>query len=83
MGVACYEMDIGEAFLSVKNGYGFLLSEMFWYAENELSTFKAGSCCLSVWVTDKEPEKQALLLQNGYQKEHTEPVRIFTYDKPF
>lgn len=83
VGVACYEMDIGEAFLSVENGYGFLLSEMLRYAENELSTLNDGRHSLSVWITDKEPEKQDLLLQNGYRKAHTEPVRIFTYDKPF
>ncbi len=83
VGVACYEMNIGEAFLSVKNGYGFLLPEMLRYAENELSTLTDGGHSLSVWITDKEPEKQTLLLQNGYQKSHAEPVRIFTYDKPF
>jgi ribosomal protein S18 acetylase RimI-like enzyme len=83
VGVACYEMNIGESFLSVKNGYDFLLSEMLWYAENKLSTLKNGKRSLGVWITDKEPEKQTLLLQNGYQKSHAEPVRIFTYDKPF
>jgi len=83
VGVACYEMNIGEAFLGVKNGYSFLLPEMLRYAENELSTFTDSRHILSVWITDKEPEKQALLLQNGYQKFHAEPVKIFTYDKPF
>jgi len=83
VGVACYEMNIGEAFLSVKEGYDFLLSEMLRYAENELSTLTDGKHNLGVWITDKEPQKQALLLQNGYQKSHAEPVRTFTYDKPF
>lgn len=82
-GVACYEMNIGEAFLSVRNKCSFLLPEMLRYTENELSNFKDGKRSLNVWITDKEPEKQALLHQNGYQKSHTEPVRIFTYDKPF
>ena len=31
VGAACYEMNIGEAFLSVKNGHSFLLPEMLRY----------------------------------------------------
>lgn len=83
VGVACYEMNVGEAMLSMKNGYDFLLPEMLSYAEEELSSIKDGKKSLCVWITDKEQEKQALLLQSGYQKIHTEPVRIFAYDKPF
>lgn len=83
VGFACYEMNIGEALLSTKKGYSFLLPEMLRYAERELSDFIDGTNSLSVWVTSQEPEKQALLLQNYYQKVYTEPVRIFTYNKPF
>ena len=69
--------------LSVKNGYDFLLPEMLSYTEKELSSIKDGKKSLCAWITDKEQEKQSLLLQSGYQKIHTEPVRIFTYDKSF
>jgi len=53
------------------------------YAENELSVIKNGKHTLAVWVTDKETDKIELLSQNGYKKVYTEPVRIFSYDKPF
>ena len=35
--LACYEMDLGECFLSVKDGYNYLLTEMLEYAEKELA----------------------------------------------
>ena len=83
VGIACYEMDIGECFLTVKSVYAFLLSEMLAYAENELSIDKDGNHSLCVWITDKETIKQELLIKNGYQKVQLEPVRIFRYDNPF
>jgi predicted N-acetyltransferase YhbS len=83
IGIACYEMDMGESFLSVKKGYDFLLPEMLSYAERELSAVKDDIHNLCVWITDKETEKQNLLINNGYTKVHTGPVRVFNYDKPF
>jgi GNAT superfamily N-acetyltransferase len=83
MGVACYEMNVGTALLSTRQGFGELLPEMLSYAETELSEVKDGRRSLSVWITDKEPEKRALLDQHGYQLVFTEPVKIFTYDQPF
>lgn len=83
VGVACYEMNIGEVMFCIKNGYDFLLSEMLSYAERELATTKDGKIVLNVWITDKEQNKITLLQESGYQKVYTEPVTIFTYDKPF
>jgi len=82
-GVACYEMDVGESFLVTDREHTFLLSEMLAYAEKELSAINNNKRTLSVWVTDKETDKIELLARKGYSKVHTEPVRIFSYDKPF
>ena len=83
VGIACYEMDMGESFLVTDREHAFLLPEMLAYAEEELSVKNNSKHTLSVWVTDKETDKIELLLQNGYRKVHTEPVRIFPYSKPF
>jgi len=59
------------------------LPEMLVYAEKELSVKNNNKRTLSIWVTDKETDKIELLSQNGYTRVYTEPVRIFSYDKPF
>ena len=83
VGIACYEMDVGESFLVTDRDHAFLLPEMLEFAEKDLSVIKNGKLTLSVWVTDKETDKIDLLSRNGYKKVYTEPVRIFSYDKPF
>lgn len=83
VGVACYEMDIGESFLVTDREHTFLLPEMLEFAEKELSAVNNNKRTLCVWVTDKETDKIELLSRNGYTKVHAEPVRIFSYDKPF
>ena len=60
VGVACFEMSVGEAFLSTRKGYEYLLPEMLRYAEIELSSIKDGKNNLCVWITDKEQDKQQL-----------------------
>jgi len=82
-GVACYEMKMGEAFLSVKPGYDMLLPELLDWAKNELSLVEDGEKELAVWVTDKEIAKQALLEKDGFQCVHSHAVTTFSYDKPF
>jgi len=84
--LACYEMEMGEAFLSLRGGYEHLLAEMLAYAEKELSADTDDTDnkkLLNVWTTDKEKRKRKLLLEKGYKKIYTEPVRIFSYDKEF
>ncbi len=83
VGIACYEMDVGESFLVTDWAHTFLLPEMLEFAEKDLSVIKNGKRTLSVWVTDKETDKIDLLSRNDYKKVYTEPVRIFSYDKPF
>ncbi|HBL84545.1 MAG: hypothetical protein A2Y17_00920 [Clostridiales bacterium GWF2_38_85] len=81
--IACYEMNIGECYLSTKSGYEFLLPEILAYSENELFKIKDGKRQLNVFIVDSETEKQNLLKNNGYKLTYTEPVRIFKYEKPF
>lgn len=83
IGIACYEMDVGESFLVTDRDHAFLLPEMLAYAEKELSVVKENRRILSVWVTDRERDKVELLEGEGYTKVHREPVRIFSYSKPF
>ncbi len=83
VGVACYEMGPGECFLSVREGYDHLLSDMLDYAERELATISDGKRTLNVWITDKEQEKRQLLQKKGYEKIYTEPITIFSYENDF
>lgn len=83
VGIACYEMDVGESFLVTDPDYDFLLPDMLKYAEKELYVSSDGNPSLSVWVTDREGDKIDLLSRNGYEKVYNEPVRIFSYTKPF
>lgn len=78
-----YEMDIGEAFLVTTSGYENLLHEMLKQAECELSAEHDGKRSLSVWVIDTQTKHVKLLKNNGYTKDHTEPVRIFRYQNGF
>lgn len=79
VGITCYEMNIGECFISIKSGYDFLLSEVIKYSEENLSEKNS----LSIWITDKELKKKIIIEKMGYKKIHSEPITIFTYDKPF
>ncbi len=83
VGVACYEMDGGEAFLVTDPEHAGLLPVMLLYAEKELSARQDGKHTLSVWVTDKEADKIELLLSRGYERVYREPVRVFPYSQPF
>ena len=83
VGIACYEMNKGESFLVTDCEHTSILPEMLVFAEKELSVANNNKYTLSVWVTDKETDKIALLSKNGYTKVHTQPVRIFSYNKPF
>jgi hypothetical protein len=83
VGIACYEMDIGDCFISAKKGCENLLPEMISYSENNLFKKENDKKVLSIWITDKENEKIKLLEKAGYQKVYSEPVTIFPYEKPF
>ncbi len=81
--VACYEMVLGEALLSTKKGYEFLLPELLTHAETELSKNINGKKSLTVWIIDTEENKIRLLSDSGYVKVHSEPITIFSYDNSF
>ena len=82
-GIACYEMQLGDCHMHADKGYEALLPDMLSWAENELSAGEEGTQRLEVWITDKEPEKRALLQARGYTRKGIEPVKIFDYSKPF
>jgi len=81
--LACYEMNIGECFISTKNGFNSLLPEMIEYSQENLFEVNDNKNSLSIWIIDKEVEKKKIIEKMGYQKIHSEPVTIFSYDKPF
>ncbi len=83
VGLASYEMGLGECFLTIRDGYNNILPEMLNYAEKELSEVKDDKRKSSVWTTSKEEVKKELLKNNGYKKVHTEPIRIFNYNQDF
>lgn len=83
VGVAVFEMELGDCHLHVKVGYESLLPEMLTWAENELSAIKDGKRVLNVWITSNEPNKREMLKANGYSLSFTDPVKLFNYNKPF
>lgn len=83
VGIACYEMDLGQAFLVTDADHAELLPGLLTWAEKELSLKRGGQRILEVWITDREAEKTALLQSRGYTRVHAEPVRIFRYQNPF
>lgn len=81
--IACYEMDIGECCLAVKQGHEDLLPQMIDHAEAELYASHDGKRKLRFWVMDNETVKQELLTERGYTKTYSEPIKIFHYTNPF
>jgi hypothetical protein len=73
--IACYEMDIGDCFISVKKAYETLLPEMISYSEDNLFKKENGKKVLSIWITNKENEKIKLLEKTGYQKIQALPAK--------
>ncbi|ASA20561.1 hypothetical protein B9T62_06965 [Paenibacillus donghaensis] len=83
VGVACYEMNIGECYFSTKEGYDFLKQEMVEYAETELSKRSSDQYSLDVRVYDYEEELIKLLVQKEYHKTYSEPIRVYNYVSGF
>ncbi len=83
VGVACYEMNIGECYFTTKEGYDYLKPEMLEYAETELSKRSADQCSLDVRVYDYEEALIKLLVQRGYRKTYSEPIRVYNYASGF
>lgn len=83
VGLALYEMALGEAYLRVADGYDRLYSEMIAYAESELSVLNAGKHSLSVWTTDRQPDLNGLLAGRGYNRRNSYPITVYEYSKGF
>jgi len=83
VGISAFEMNVGTAHLHTKIGYEFLLPELLAWAEKEISVIENGNHSLNVGITSKEPNKQAMLKEQGYELESTSDVTIFDYKKPF
>ena len=83
VGIACFEMGMGDCHMHVKKGFEALLPELLSWSENEMSVIKDGKHRLGIWITDKEFDKIELLQLNGYTLAHSEPVNIFDFSKPF
>jgi len=66
VGIACYEMKMGDCHIHVRKGYEVLLPKLLTWAEQELSVVNEGKLGLKVWITDKEPNKRSLLQANDY-----------------
>ena len=83
VGIACFEMDLGESHLHVEEGYEYLLPELLDWAEKELCRPEEGKYVSGIWITDKEPDKREMLKSRGYELVRTDRVTIFDYKKPF
>ena len=83
VGIACYEMNVGECFICTKKGYEKLQQEMIFYSEEFLSVKIEGKNYLSIWVAEKETAKKEILENMGYKMIDISPVRIFPYEKTF
>lgn len=82
VGIACYEVRLGECILVVKAGYEDLYPEMLTYGEKELSEEKDGRHTLTVYSTDKQGLDD-LLTEGGYEVCDTETITIYPYEKGF
>ena len=83
VGIACYEMRMGDCHIHVQREHETLLPELLSWAEKELSVTNDGKRSLNVWITDREKSKCELLIANGYTLSHSEPVKIFNYANQF
>jgi GNAT superfamily N-acetyltransferase len=83
VGISAYEMNIGTAHIHAKNTHTYLLRDMLYWAEKEISISENGKRSLNVWITSEEPEKQHLLTNSGYQFVRNEAINIFRYTNAF
>jgi ribosomal protein S18 acetylase RimI-like enzyme len=80
VGVATFDVGVGEAFLHARPEHTDLYPAMLDWAERELPEIKDGNQVLGIHITTAEPHKRDLLESRGYRCVHTEPVKIFRYD---
>ncbi len=83
VGIAFYEMDLGDAFLCTKKGYEYLKNEMIDYAMTELSAKKEDKNILYITVYDYEKELKEVLSDKGFELFCHDPVLYYDYSKGF
>jgi len=86
VGVATYELHLGEAFFSTHPGYAHLKPEMLTYAEEHLSaTGNDGRRCLKAYVNDFDDAFAEEVVARGYTKDPDShrPMAQFVIDSPF
>lgn len=81
IGVAAYEMDLGEAFFSCKIGMEELKIAMIDYAESELSIKRNGKIELEIHSYNYEKKLNEAVVCRNYQLKCTEDVKVYKFDK--
>lgn len=83
VGLACYEMQPGECYLSAHTACADLKIEMLDYAEQELCKEDNGTRSLAAYAFEHEHDLLATLKAKGYQQEWTEPKNVYFYENGF
>lgn len=81
VGIATYEMGLGEAFLLCAPGYEALYENMLEYAKKELSKEKDGEKKLYLWTTDGQKALLDRLEKSAYEIVDEENITSLPYDK--
>ncbi len=83
VGIAAYEMDVGDTFLFTKRGHEFLYEELLNYAENELTLSSKDNIQSDIWTTDKQIDVVKLLESKGYELIDEESITVYDYKQGF
>jgi predicted N-acetyltransferase YhbS len=86
VGVATYELRLGEAFFHTHPDYGYLKPEMLTYAEEHLTgTDDDGKRYLKAFVNDFDTQFEQIVVSRGYRKEPRShrPMSQFEIASPF
>jgi len=86
VGVAQYELSLGEAFFQLSPSYTHLKHEMFLYAEKHLTGINdIGEAYLKVFINDFDTEFEKLMQSSGYNRlpECDRPMSQLVIPDPF
>jgi len=86
VGLALYELRLGEAFFQMHPAYQYLKPEMLAYAEQHLAgTTDQGRRYLKAYVNDHDTEFEQLVRSQGYEEEPASrrPMSQFVIPHPF
>jgi predicted N-acetyltransferase YhbS len=83
VGLACYETQPGECYLSAHPDYADLKIEMLDYAEQELCRTENGTRKLAAYAFEQESGLLEALKERGYQQEWTESNNVYFYENGF